>query len=121
VTSPDDTTARHSAPDPEKPSPRSVTLHGCRNSHTFFFAHETCPRCNAPTARTESPPDAILVSHTTVRVGPGRVPFGLGLARVASGAQTLCIIDGELGNDAEQEVVIEKRDALYYARPKRSP
>ena len=102
----------------QRPSAPPLSIHGCRNSHTFFFPHRTCPRCGAPTTRTDSPPDAVLVSHTTVRVSPSGAPFRLGLARVASGAQTLCLIEGELGSTPVSEVVIEERGGLYYARPR---
>jgi len=112
---------RFHGPEPasRRPSARPLTLHECENSHTFFFPHEACPRCAARLVQTEGPPDAVLVSHTTVRVSPAAAPFRLGIARVASGAQTLCIIDGEPGEGPEPEVVIEKRGALYFAKAKR--
>jgi hypothetical protein len=66
-----------------------------------------------------SPPEAELVSHTFVRVSPTGSSFALGLARTASGAQTLCIIEGGIGKDPGRKVVISKRDGLYYAAPRR--
>ena len=107
---------RHTHPSPAP----TVTLHECENSHVFFFPHESCPRCSAPLVRIESPPDAVIVSHTTVRVGPADAPFGLGLVRVARGAQTLCIMDGDFQNRGAREVLIEKRGGLFYARAKTS-
>lgn len=106
--------ARHS------PASRAgtLTLSGCEKGHVFFFPHASCPTCGASLAPTESPPDAVLVSRTTVRVGPAGVPFALGLVRVACGAQTLCIVDDELVDDTMTDVVIEKRDGLYRAKPK---
>ena len=94
-----------------------LTLYRCDRSHTFFFAHQICPLCGAALGETESPPDGVLVSHTTVRVSPTGAPFRLGLARVACGAQTLCIIEGEIGTDPGEEVVIHEKGGLYYAKP----
>ena len=95
-----------------------LTLYSCESSHAFFFPHKTCPLCGANLGETESPPDGVLVSHTTVRVSPTGAPFRLGLARVACGAQTLCIIEGEIGTDPGEEVVILKKGGLYYAKPR---
>jgi len=95
-----------------------LTLFRCRGSHTFFFAHKNCPFCGANLEEIESQPDAVLVSHTTVRVSPTGTPFRLGLARVACGAQTLCIVEGEIGTAPGAEVVIVKKGGLHHAQPR---
>lgn len=95
-----------------------VVLFKCDNSHTFFHRHEVCPVCKAPLESIECPPVATLVTHTTVRIGPNGSPFKLGLARVESGAQTLCIIEGDADEVGVNEVVVYKKDDLYYAVPK---
>jgi uncharacterized OB-fold protein len=97
-----------------------VTVHVCGGGHAFFFAHEACPRCQKPLAAREIPAEGVLVSHTTVRVGPTGKPFRLGLARVACGAQTLCILDGQTGEDPGTELVIERRRGLYHASARSS-
>jgi uncharacterized OB-fold protein len=109
-----DTSSRDSA---DRLSGPLLTLYRCERSHAFFFPHQTCPLCGAALGETESSPDGVLVCHTTVRVSPTGAPFKLGLARVACGAQTLCIVEGEIGTDPGEEVVILKKDGLYYAKP----
>ena len=95
-----------------------LTLFGCQGSHTFFYPHDNCPVCGAPLQPIQSPSDAALVSHTTVRVSPAGSPFKLGLARVESGAQTLCIIEGDTDEAGINDVFVYKKDGLYYARRK---
>lgn len=95
-----------------------LTLQRCANSHAFFFVFESCPLCGGRLESFSSPPDAVLVSHTIVRVSPAGSPFALGLARAASGAQTLCIIDNGTESDPGSDVVITKRDGLYHAAPR---
>jgi len=97
-----------------------LTLRRCGNSHAFFFAYESCPLCGGKLESFASSPDAELISHTVVRVSPTGSPFALGLARAASGAQTLCIIEGELEKDPGRNVVITERDGLYYAAPRKT-
>ncbi len=121
MTAHDDTGPPSRVPPPRTSPRRPVALYACGNAHAFFFPHAVCPRCAAPLHETDSPPDAVLVSHTTVRVGPGVTPFRLCLVRVACGAQTLCIMDGDPGERPESQVVIEKRGELYHAIPKASP
>lgn len=114
----DENTPRPDGQMPRASAAAALTLNRCGGGHVFFFPHATCPACGAPLAPAESPPDAVLVSRTTVRVGPSGAPFVLGLARVECGAQTLCIVDGDPGGEATAEVVIEKRDGLYRAVPR---
>lgn len=89
----------------------AVTIHVCPDRHAFFVAHDACPRCDAPLAAAEAAPDARLVAHTTVHVGPHDEPFVLGVAEVAAGARTLCIVEGAV----TERVVLSLRDGLYYA------
>ncbi len=95
-----------------------LTLHRCGGSHTFFFPHENCPVCGATLEEIEASPEAVLVSNTRVWVSPTGTPFQLGLARVACGAQTLCIIDGDIGTDPGEEIVIFEKDGVYHALPR---
>jgi uncharacterized OB-fold protein len=93
-----------------------LTLYRCGGSHFFFFPHEICPVCGAKLEGFESSPDGVLVSHTTVWVSPTGAPFNLGLARVACGAQTLCIVDGELGADPGEKIVVFVKGGICHAR-----
>jgi uncharacterized OB-fold protein len=102
----------------DRSSAPALVLYRCESSHTFFFPHRTCPLCGAPTREIDSPPEGVLISHTTVRVSPTGTSFWLGLARVACGAQTLCIVEGEIGSEPEEKVVIFKRGGLYHAGPR---
>jgi uncharacterized OB-fold protein len=95
-----------------------LTLQRCANSHAFFLVFASCPLCGGKLESFSSPPDAVLISHTVVRVSPTGSPFALGLARAASGAQTLCIIENGVESDPGSDVVITKRDGLYYAAPR---
>ena len=105
-------------PDGQPPeSHQPLILFGCDNLHAFFFSHDICPLCGTPLHPIQSSPEAVLISHTIVRVSPTGSPFKLGLARVENGAQTLCIID----DDAEsrtRDVTVYKKDGLYHARKK---
>jgi len=103
---------------PNGPAAPRLTLHRCENSHSFFFPHVSCPLCGANLQPFDDPPDAEIVSRTIVRVSPTGSPFALGLARTASGAQTLCIIEGGSETDPGKDVVITKRGGLYYASPR---
>jgi uncharacterized OB-fold protein len=98
-----------------------LSLRKCANAHAFFFAFDACPLCGGTLEEFSSPPDAVLVSRTVVRVSPTGSPFALGLARAPSGAQTLCIIENGAENDPGSEVVITMRDGLYYASPRPRP
>jgi uncharacterized OB-fold protein len=95
-----------------------LTVHRCENFHAYFHAHESCPICALRLIAVDVPPDALLVSHTVVRVSPSGIPFALGLARLECGAQTLCIIDGEADAAPPRDVVITKRGPLYHAEAK---
>jgi len=99
------------------PSP-TLTLFKCGNSHTFFYPHNVCPECGNELIEIKSPNDAVLVSRTTVRVSPTGSPFELGLARVESGAKTLCIIEEGYGDTDTDEVVLFKKNGLFHASGK---
>jgi len=102
---------------PNGPAAPRLKLHRCENSHSFFFPHRSCPLCGASLQPFEDSPDARILSRTVVRVSPTGSPFALGLARTASGAQTLCIIEEGCETDPDKNVVITKRGGLYYASP----
>lgn len=109
--------AKSKFPAHRSPAPH-LTLYRCESSHAFFFPHGICPVCGSKLEGFESPPEGVLVGYTTVWVSPTGAPFMLGLARVACGAQTLCIIDGEIGTDPGEEIVIRTRDGVCHARPR---
>ena len=102
---------------PNRSGAPRLTLRRCGTSHAFFFAYETCPLCGGKLESFSSAPDAELISQTVVRVSPTGSPFALGLARAASGAQTLCIIEDGVEKDPGRRVVITKKGGLYYASP----
>lgn len=74
-----------------------IPLHRCANGHEYFYRHARCPACDAPLEEGVVDGAAILAGYTTVRVNPSGKPFRLGLARIASGAATLCLIDDDAG------------------------
>jgi len=71
--------------------------------------------CGAKIESFGAPPQGALVSHTTVWVNPTGTPFKLGLARVECGAQTLCIVDGEIGSDPDEAIVLVAKGGVYHA------
>jgi uncharacterized OB-fold protein len=103
---------------PEGSGAPPLTLHRCASSHAFFHVFDSCPLCGGALESFSSPPEAVLVAHTIVRVSPAGTAFALGLARAPSGAQTLCIIDGGVAGIPGDEVILTKRGALYHAAPR---
>lgn len=97
-----------------------VTVHRCANGHAFFVAHESCPLCARPLEESRVPGQAVLLACTIVRVGPG-APFRLGLAEVPCSARTLCLLEGEAEYAPGALVVLERRDGVYRAFPRKRP
>ncbi|MFQ5512170.1 MAG: hypothetical protein ACE5EO_10005 [Candidatus Krumholzibacteriia bacterium] len=92
-----------------------LDLYRCGAGHAFFSRHATCPVCTRAVAPFTDSARATLVGQTTVRVNPGGEPFRLGLAAVACGAQTLCIIDAAVGDGDGQHVMLREENGLYHA------
>jgi uncharacterized OB-fold protein len=106
-----------SGPEEVSSRPRLLTIRRCENSHAFFYSHPTCPYCGGAVRPADVPPLARLVSRTTVRVNPNGTPFGLGLARLPCGAQTLCILAESSDMAVGSEVIVSRRGDLYFAEP----
>jgi uncharacterized OB-fold protein len=94
--------------------PEPIRIYVCKNRHTSFENRDACATCATPLEAFSADPEAALISHTTVRVNPTGEPFVLGMAEIASGAKTLCVVEGEIG----ERVVLYRRDGLYYAGPR---
>lgn len=94
-----------------------ITLYRCGNGHVFFHRHDRCPSCGQEVTETEHPAAATIVSQTTVRVSPKNGPFRLGIAQVACGAQTLCLIEHGVSDEDGAPVTLQRRNDLFYAGP----
>lgn len=92
-----------------------ITIHRCAGGHEFFHAYDHCPDCGAPLDRADIDDTAELVVETTVRVNPGGLPFRLGVARVFSGARTLCIIEEDAPTGSGATVRLRRVDGVYRA------
>lgn len=91
-----------------------LRIYVCANRHSFFENHDACPACAKPLEASTADPHARLISHTTVRVNPTGEAFVLGVAEIAGGAKTLCIVEDGI----DERVVLYERHRLYYARPR---
>lgn len=94
---------------------RHVTAYRCPNGTTWLHEHDVCPCCERGLNRVRIPAEATLFSHTTVRVTPDGAPVRLGVAVTASGATTLCIIDGNIRGNGRDRVRLIFRDGKFYA------
>jgi uncharacterized OB-fold protein len=100
---------RHSSKD------NDLLLFRCAGGHVCFYPHERCPECDLDLAELRQPAAAWIVSQTTVRVNPTGLAFRLGIARVACGAKTLCLIEDGVPPQDNVPVTLENRDGLYHA------
>ena len=96
----------------------TLRIYICEAKHAFFCAHTQCPVCGRPLTQVTHSNEAVLTSQTVVRVTPTGRPFRLGIAKVACGAKTLCLVDLALPRDDYTPVALELRDDLYHAIPR---
>jgi uncharacterized OB-fold protein len=92
-----------------------VIIHRCSSGHEFFHEYACCPQCHASLRPTEVDGTAELIGDTTVRVNPSGNPFRLGLARLPSGAATLCIVADERALRSGVEVTLNFDGDIYHA------
>jgi uncharacterized OB-fold protein len=77
--------------------------------------HDDCPNCGGRLAPARIINEAIVISHTVVRVNPTGSPIHLGVARTDAGATTLCVIHGKLRGNGHDRVRLVLRDGRYHA------
>jgi uncharacterized OB-fold protein len=93
----------------------SIAITTCKNGHAFVEPHARCPECDGETSGDTTPPHAVIVAETTVRVTPDGEAFRLGMALLSAGAATLCILDDDVTTGV-REVVLYRRDGAFHAR-----
>lgn len=93
-----------------------IIIHRCASGHEYFYRHARCPACDTPLEETWVDASATLVGSTTVRVNPSGAPFHLGLARLVTGATTLCILAA--GAPAGAAVTLRRIDGIYHGSTK---
>jgi len=98
-----------------RPVETDLLLYSCPSGHAYFIRHAHCPECRLELAESRQPSTAVIVSQTTVRVNPAGPPFRLGVAKVESGAKTLCVIDETVPDGDLVSVTLERRGDLYHA------
>lgn len=94
---------------------RHVVAHRCRNGCLWLHAHEECPDCGGRLVLTRILNDAMVVSHTVVRVNPSGTPIHLGVAMTTTGATTLCIIHGAIRGNGRDRVRLVMSDGRFHA------
>jgi uncharacterized OB-fold protein len=99
---------------------RYVEAHRCPEGCIWMHRHERCPRCGGPLRRTRVPNEAVLVSHTIIRVNPTGTPIELGLAVTRCGAATLCIVEGKIRGNGRDRVRLVFEDGRFHALARQS-
>lgn len=92
----------------------------CPRGRLYLYAHDICPCCGGRLTPVRIPSRARLVAHTTVRVNPSGVPYRLGVAVTASGAATLCVVEGEIRGNGRDRVTLVERGGRFHARGARA-
>lgn len=96
-------------------APRYITAYRCVLGCLWLHEHEDCPNCGGRLVPVRTPSEAVVISHTVVRVNPTGSPIHLGVARTASGTTTLCIIHGRIRGNGRDRVQLVMRSGRYHA------
>jgi len=92
----------------------------CACGALVLHARPECPACEGRLFPARVAARATLVASTVVRVNPTGTPYRLGVARVAGGARTLCVVEGAVRGNGRDRVRLERRDGRVYARAARA-
>lgn len=87
----------------------------CREGHCFLNRYPLCPACGNRFFPISLPAHARLLAHTIVRVNPSGTPFMLGIARMPSGATTLCVVHGSVRGTGRDRVLLRYRNNRFHA------
>jgi uncharacterized OB-fold protein len=99
---------------------RRIEARRCRLGHVSLQSDPACLRCGEPMQPVRIRASAVLELVTVVRVNPSGQPYQLGVAVTRAGrARTLCRVEGKVRGAGNDAVVLERRDDLIIARPRR--
>ncbi|HEX6789798.1 MAG TPA: hypothetical protein VF247_00680 [Candidatus Krumholzibacteria bacterium] len=100
--------------------PGRLDARRCARGHVSLHADPACATCGAPMRDVRIRADAVLELVTVVRVNPTGQPYQLGVAITRAGrVRTICRVEGSVRGLGTDAVVLERRDDMIVARPRR--